>query len=195
MTSCQGDGTTLQMKILSVFFWISVISFGALAQTSLQGYVVRSSSDSYFFTDSISHRTFAITPAKLEVSETLSKLSTFDSIQGRGQFGPRNTVILEAIDFVSLRRLLGTWKAPGVTVKFVDYSRVNFQLNGDRQSSEFSYVLSPVDGNFWKIFFTDRASVALGSINVENDMAKLEINDSQTGEITQRFNLKKIESN
>jgi hypothetical protein len=58
--------------------------------------------------------------------------------------------------------------------------------------SEYNYALAPADGDSWRIFFTDQSSVALGSLTVENSKAQIEVYDSATGEVIQRYNLEKL---
>lgn len=185
-------GERLVMKLASFSLFTLLMILGLSSQAaSLQG-LVFISGNQYFFSDADTHTSYLLKPTNKEAQEALGKLKSLDTFSGRGIFGPGNTVYLESVDFVSLRRLLGVWRDPSVVVNFVDYSRVNFYIKGDRHTDEYSYAVAPAEGDNWRIFFSDQASVVLGSLTINRLKAQIELYDSNTGEVSKRFSLQKI---
>lgn len=179
------------MKFLVTLFTISILIFCAHSQAlNLKGYVyVDEAGYSFIHTETLVAS--PIQPASSLIAHDLSKLKSFDSLVGSGYFTDNNRLVLESIDFVALRRLLGLWKANSAVVNFVDYTRVNFRL--PNALTQYNYAMTPAPGNSWRIFFTDSSSVVLGAVAIEERTAKIEIYDPHTGEVSQRLELQKVQ--
>ncbi len=156
---------------------------------SVNGYIVVSD-DARFLVDRETARTYRLEANNPNVENSLSQLTTFDGIRGQTSNKNSETLILETIDFVSLRRLLGNWQDQSAQVTFEDYTRVQFNINGNNR--QFMYALSPGQNNAWRIYLTDQASVVLGTLNVEQMRAVLEFYDPKTGQTAQRLELSKV---
>lgn len=182
------------MKKWLLYFSSFLFLFTLKAQAiSLQGYVFRVDGE-YYFSDRSTSKSYRVVPANSESQAALSRLNSYDTLIGHGSYGPRNTVYIDSIDFVSLRRLIGIWKDSSVFVNFVDYSRVLFEVKSDnRLLSQYHYAIAPAEGDNWRIFFTDQSSVVLGSLTVQNHKAQIEVYDPKNGEVSQRYDLKKID--
>lgn len=164
-------------------------AFSAWADT-LHGYVFVSNNN-YYLSDSDTHRSYLLTPSNALAQEALSKLKSFDTMTATGSFETGQTFIVDSVDFVALRRLIGIWRAPQTVVNFMDYSRVNFHVSAGH-NSEYQYALSPGPGDSWRIFFTDTSSVVLGNILIDQGHAEIEVFDPKTGEVAQKFELEKL---
>jgi hypothetical protein len=168
-----------------LFFW-GVVSAQA---NTLQGFIFVSNNNHYI-TDSLTHKSYLVSPSNNVAAEGLSKLKSFDTMTGTGMIEGQ-VFILDSVDFVALRRLIGIWRAPQTVVNFMDYSRVNFRVPAG-QNSQYQYALSPGPGDTWRIFLTDKSSVVLGTLLIDNSHAQIEVFHPKTGEVSQKFELEKL---
>lgn len=176
--------------MMKIYLFAASLIFALGAQAlSINGYVVVSSGQ-HLLIDRETSRTFRIQPSNPDVQKSLSQLATFDGLRGQVSNISSDTLILEAIDFVSLRRLLGSWRTDKTSVRFVNYSRVRFDMDGNAR--EFTYALSPGQYNGWRIYLTDQSSVVLGTVNVDGVNAILEFYDPRTGQTAQHLQLSKV---
>lgn len=172
-----------------LFISVLVLSSEALA-LNVRGFVYLDQ-QGYAFIESVSLRAFPVRPMNAEVAKDLRKLSSYDSLIGSGEFSKSGELQLESIDFVALLRLLGVWKSSEAIVNFRDYSRVSIRV--PEAKADYTYTMAPAEGNSWRIFFTDKSSVVLGAVSVQNNSAKMEIYDSKTGEVSQSLQLQKVQ--
>ena len=177
--------------MMKIYLFAASLIFALSAQAlSINGYVIVSGSE-HLLIDRETSRTFKIRPSNPDVQKSLSQLATFDCLRGQVSTISSDTLILEVIDFVSLRRLIGDWQADSTTnVRFVNYSRVTFDMDGNAR--EFTYALSPGQYNGWRIYLTDQSSVVLGTVNVDGANAVLEFYDPRTGQTAQHLQLSKV---
>lgn len=161
----------------------------------VSGYVIVEN-ENHFFVDGFSPNTYEVMPSNPSVKGILDKLNSFDRIRGQANTTSDATLVLETIDFVTLRKVLGPWidETKKVAVNFRDYKSLEFSRHG--KVSVFTYTLSPGSGNSWKIFMSDPSKVTLGNLIVRDFPDKeselnLEILDSGTGAITETLYLKR----
>ncbi len=181
--------------LLISFFPATLISVALIFLASshaealnINGYVVVDNGQ-YMIIERETARTYKIQPSNPDVKKSLFQLATFDGIRGQISNKTEDTLILETIDFVSLRRLLGDWTDETARVSFVDFARVSFDMSGNAR--HFYYALSPSQNNTYKIYLTDQSSVVLGSLNIDGFRTILEFYDSTTGQVAQRLELSK----
>jgi hypothetical protein len=178
-------------KFLSIFLFsliFSVLSTPALA-LNINAYVVVDQGE-HLLIDRDTSMSYRIHPSNAGVQKSLFKLKTFDSLRGQVLSKENEVLDLQAIDFVSLRRLLGEWRAGTTQVTFMNDSRL--QIVTKDRSTLFSYALSPGSKDAWRLYMTDHASVVLGELKVKDSQIHLEFYDSQTGEVTQMWDLSKV---
>jgi len=167
---------------------LTIFTSAALA-LSINGYIVVDKGQ-YLLIERETSRTYRVQASNPDVRKSLVQLATFDALRGQVSNKGSETLMLETIDFVSLRRLLGDWTDQTARVSFVDFSRVSFDMEGN--SRQFVYALSPGQANTWRIYLTDQSSVVLGTLNIDGLRAVLEFYDPQTGETAQRLQLSKV---
>jgi hypothetical protein len=155
---------------------------------NISGYIIVDDGQ-YMIVERETSRTYKILPSNPDVRKSLLQLTTFDAIRGQISNKTSETLVLETIDFVSLRRLLGDWTDETARVSFVDFARVSFDMSGNAR--HFYYALSPSQNNTYRIYLTDQSSVVLGSLNIEGFRTILEFYDSATGRVAQRLELSK----
>lgn len=179
------------MKTRWFFPFLAVLlgSLGSFAM-DLQGSVFIINNQ-YYFRDASTQKPYLLQTDSHETQIALSKLKNEDLLLGTGTLLPNSTVLLESIDFVQLRRLIGIWKGPSALINFVDFNQVHFRQTAGSEI-KYTYTLAPSDGDNWKIFFSDESSVVLGSVSVQNLKANLELYDSKTGNVYQRYELQKL---
>jgi hypothetical protein len=180
------------MRYFYVFILpLAILWANSAFATSFRGYVFLAAGN-YYFSDEVSLKSFLIEPADETVRADLLKLKSFDTLIGTASLSSKQTMILESIDFVALRRLVGVWRGSQSLVNFSDLSRVSIYFHPTDESSSYRYALAPADGNSWRIFFSDQSSVVLGDLEVQESEANIQLYDSQTGELTRTLYLKKI---
>ena len=183
------------MKWFSIFA-VSILFFLGLAgsksaaseRVALDGYV-RITDGKIFFVDSESLQSFKLKAFTASADAVLIQLKNFDHLTGVAT-RVDDTLLLESVEFVGLRRLLGYWQSPKVAVVFQNFVDVEFKLPYSK--SDYKYAISPSGGNSWKVFFSDQSSVILGTLSVSETKASIELYDPETGETSQYIDLKKV---
>jgi hypothetical protein len=157
-----------------------------------------------------------------ELMADLEKLSTGDLLVGTGELhADKQVVVLQSIDMVGLRRLLGTWRTVHSEVfEFKDFNRLHVYPSDFRKTmtlkslskdflerpaipdsffthlQKLNYTLAP-DSNSqsrWSIFMADHQSVRIGSLMIHPTMVKLTVYDPDTGRIASEFDLARVTS-
>ncbi len=180
----------LIITLLSALIFLSLSSGQAIAQNSviISGYV-RIEGKNLFFVDAQTFKTFKLKAYTERAKQTLSQLKNLDGISGTGSV-IGDSVLLDSIEFVGLRRLIGYWQTSNTVVNFLDFSHVNFQLSS--LTSTYKYAVSPFSDGSWRVFFSDKQSVVLGSLTVSENSASIDLFDPETGETTKHLELKKV---
>lgn len=179
----------------------SLLSFSAHAE-NISGYVTVGE-NGYSFINSSTQKSYELKPANQSTSEDLKKLSNFDSLTGKAsilRINSKDVMLLESVDFVGLRRLLGLWKSKGTVLEFVDYNEVSFYFPNNRKKNfkmptkknRYRYSVSPTTTDSWRVFFADDDSVVLGSLNIQGSKAVIELYDTETGQTTETYSLEKV---
>lgn len=170
---------------------LSSQSLATSQAVSLKGYVWITVTGQYTFIDLQTLRSFPVKAANKNVKDALLKLTDFDTITGIGSLNEKDEALtIEAIDFVSLRRLLGQWKGDKATVHFQTSSKVVFK--SDNQETLYHYAIAPSVDESWRLLLTDDSSVVLGRVTLRYQAAELELYNPQTGEIDKRLYLQKV---
>ncbi len=186
------------MRIISIIF-ISLVAFLSLCGTTavagdrvnILGFI-RMEEGNFTFVDGDSFQTYKLRAYTDSAQQALSKLKNKDGISGIATLMD-DTLLLESVEFVGLRRLLGCWQSSDkieTVVNFKDFSRVSFHL--PESNSELTYAIAPSAGDTWRVFFSGKNSVVLGSLIVSDSKASIEFFDPDDGEITRVLNLQKV---
>ena len=144
-----------------------------------------------------SNQTYPVRVTKVETQDSLKKLKNLDFIQGQGEI-MNNEVLLDSIDFVGLKQLLGLWASnTNSFLDFKDFSKVvsyqsqsTFDIQMPRTSLRYS--IAPSSGTDWKIFFTDSSAVLLASLVLVDQKATLKFYDLSSGNITKTVELTRV---
>lgn len=143
----------------------------------------------HWLIDKDSSEPLELKPSTMAVQETLDKLNTFDRLRGQANVSSDSSLVLETIDFVTLRKLIGTWvdSSNKVQITFIDHS--NLSIKKETQDDTYTYSLSPGNAQSWRMFLGDGTKVLLGSLLLDEDKIKFEILDSATGQVMESHNL------
>lgn len=133
----------------------------------------------------------------------LLKLKPGDVVIGNASVDWTNQrATLHALDTVGLKDVIGLWRtAKSHLFEFRDFQNLNFYVLTDSPSStwhstaparRFQYTLAPDLGKpTWSIFMADRISVQIGSLRIQQNRMILTIYNNDTGEVAERFELKR----
>ena len=131
----------------------------------------------------------------------LQKLQPGDYLSGTGILDTEKaTLVLDSIETVGLRSLLGRWQsADGQVFEFQDFDSLyhyasRFMTASTRSNGrELSYSLAPDSAvNRWSIFLTDHTTVLIGSVEFAGRSIELILMNPQNGQIVERLELKPI---
>jgi hypothetical protein len=165
---------------MTLSFLFLLISFHAKA-ASINGSIERDSSKELKIRllDSM-NSSFLVHTFEKSVESILNKLDSGDVFQGSGYIqelpNGQQVLLLESIDFVGIRNLLGTWVSNSTLVDFQNFNTVRFQIQSDSGAtwSEFTYSLGPSESSGWMIFLRGPYSVSLGSIDIKKGSVTIE---------------------
>lgn len=166
------------------------------SSTVIEGFLSKDASG-YVLLESETQKSFRLRAANSETQKNLDKLNNFDFISGLGEFISEDIVLLDSVELVGLRKLLGLWRATDGLINFLDYSSLSIfiEQQSDITRYNFNYAVTPSTGEQWKIFLTDSKSVILGSLSFKRSKLHLEMYDPKTGNIAAKFTLTKVQRN
>lgn len=146
---------------------------------------------------------FKVIPAGTDVQDNLRKLSHGDLVTGSATIDfDKKEIVLEAIDYVGIKRLLGTWYSPEGLYEVTSFDRLNFYPYAQLDSAgrvknktstphEFKYSVSPSEGREWVLFLSDKQSTIFATIQITRNRARLKLYDSETGGVSKSLVLVK----
>lgn len=120
-----------------------------------------------------------VRPVYQAVMPQLQKLRVGDLIQGRGfvtspQSPQLPVLMLESIDFVGLRDLLGQWfSKEHMVVDFINFNQLKIYRSNQEQL--YDYSIAPASEKGWMIFLQDPTSTSLGGLKMEAGNAVIEV--------------------
>ena len=157
----------------------------SLANESISGFFIVAGQNNYKI---ILEKNTVLTlrPGNTEVAAQLKNLKNSDIIRGVGTFINNDTLILDSIDFVGLKRLIGTWRSAKTILDFKNFDDVTFyQLSTALAKSirtDYKYVVSPGGNSNWQMFFLDENDVTIANLVLpEGNRAQLTFYDPETG--------------
>ncbi|MNT28042.1 hypothetical protein D3C72_1637010 [compost metagenome] len=134
----------------------------------------------------------------------MKKLSSGDLINGTGIVQYKsNKLVLETIDYVGLRRMLGKWISNDGLLQVKNFSEMKFYPHNSPSSPTpsglvlsdvpitFRYSLTPADGKAWVMFLSDSSKTVFTTIQINGANATLKTFDSETGAVAKTLRLTK----
>lgn len=153
------------------------------SQSTVRGVLEVTSSAQYILhTGGLNSESYEIRPVFHPVVAQLEKLKSGDLLEGIGHIrqrqGEKPIVMLESIDFVGLRKLLGTWMAQSLAlINFTNFHQLVVLIPSLKglEKLNFTYTVGPSEKDGWMIFFHDENHVILGSLRIGGENAKIEL--------------------
>lgn len=152
-------------------------------------------------------RPYPLQATSAALNSDLRRLSTGDLIIGTGVIervapgavnGMRHgRVILNAIDTVGLKQILGHWRTPKWQVfEFRDFHHLNLYRAPSASTRsiaphQMTYTLAPAGGdpNLWSIFMADKKGIHIGSLAIGEKSLRLTLFDPESGQVKEELEL------
>jgi hypothetical protein len=174
------------LYLFSIFFF----SFPALAG-NFSGYISVNKGH-IFATEDGSSKKFELIAYNEDAAIGLKKLKDRDFISGVGTKSD-TSILVESIDFVGLRQLLGLWVSNNAWLNFRDFNSVNvyWQDQNTTQKVVYDYSIAPDPARNWKIFFASSNEVVIADLDLSAATAKINYYDNN-GIIVKTIELTKL---
>lgn len=187
-----------------IFVLTLILSSGALAAESVIGLLEKEANEYYLRLVKDQPR-FKIVTTSADAQESLKKLSSGDFVTGTGEIKAETLEIsLESIDYVGIKKLIGTWHSQDGMFEITSFDHMNFypyvynpkkatkqfRINISK-AQEYKYSMTPTQGREWVLFLSDTKSTTFATIQINQGSARLKMYDSETGDITKSLRLTK----
>lgn len=188
------------MRFMKVFFSILAISLCAIADDlvsvsvapvsvnlvpnsnalNFEGSLQRIENTIYLITG---QNRFQMVTTSQDATDTIGKLADGDQISGSGHM-EQNQIVIDTINFVGLRHLIGVWQNATTRIIFRDFSSVEVIDIRTQAVNRYTYSLSPHLGqNDWKFFMSDSQRVILNSLLESPGKITITVFDDSSGAI------------
>ncbi len=188
------------------FVLITLFSWATFASTETIVGSLQKEANKYFMKLSEGDQSFTLVPSSQDALENLSKLSPGDLVTGTGVIDTEKMqILLSTVDYVGIKRFLGTWHSAEGLFEITSFERMNFypyvietrQQHADKpvvsitEPQLYKYSMTPSQGREWVMFMSDTKSTIFTTIQINGDSAKIKFYDSETGKMTKSLRLTK----
>lgn len=185
------------LTILTLFFQLSS-SFALAEEVKFQGFIRKQGSETLLIPDTQGPQ-LILYSSEPQMRSTIEKLSDGDFATGVATSLVGTRLVVDSIDFVGLKKILGMWKASKTIFSFKSFNLLSVLDVKDadpffKNWQDFRYSVSPSEGQSWKVFIANKNSVALGTLEINPSFVILTIYDSHSGQVTNRFRLEKLQN-
>ncbi|WP_155722564.1 hypothetical protein ACLWBD_08180 [Bdellovibrio sp. HCB117] len=176
----------------------------ALAVQPIEGTVYRDSKGVYLSAYSDDNcKLYTIETKSEDAALSVRKLSNGDTVTASGLIDSKSCMaIIESVDYVGLKKLLGYWYSQEGIITVRDYNSLSFypiNMNDFQNGKDFTqidpityrYSVTPSDGKEWVLFLSDSTSTVFATILFNKNNATMRIYDSENGEIIKVLRLSK----
>lgn len=181
------------LTFIFVSVWIKVV----FAQQVFSGYVVKRPGTPVQLAVGEMVKTVPVAAENPPMANVLSRLENLDFVRCSGHL-EASRAFVNSIDFVGLRRILGSWKAGNLLFQFYSFSDLSIfsvTSNPNLPHGNYKYAITPANTpQDWRIFFTDEKQVLVGSLNFSPGAtsAMIQLYDSSSGRVVQKIHLLKV---
>lgn len=184
------------MKFFLFTLSLLIVAFGAWARTPVSGFLA--TQDSQFFLRTDENEIFLIeTTSSPSVLSLLVRLSPGDYLLGQGEIQPgTQSLRMTSVDYVGLKKLLGSWTSQRGTFHFKNFTDATFQTvrRNKPVRADLRYSTAPTQNNSWVVFFSEKETTLLSTIFFDGPEIDMNIYQPETGELVQTLRLKRRES-
>jgi hypothetical protein len=145
----------------------------------------------------VNNHVYDIRPAHPDVLVQLQNLQSFDVIKGTGVFINRDVLLLQTVDFVGIKKLLGGWQGSDGYYNFSSFEDLTLYNFSSHlmlsKKTHMKYALTPSDDSQWKIFITNSKDVVLANLDfLTHEKILLNFYNPGTGELLKKIVLIKV---
>lgn len=139
--------------------------------------------------DKTSQKYFPLKSLTLETQNILKKLMPGDFIAGTGSI-INSEIVLDTIDFVGFKSLIGEWQSNNFRLRFIDFSiaqgSLPFEIFNQLQS-DLKYSITPSENTVatgtWKIFLSSQNKVQIASLEFSDQILTLKFFNPDNGQL------------
>ena len=191
---------------MRIFYFVLILFTGslALAARPVVGTLQRDDKGLSLITDTGCQK-YRISTKSEDAEFNLYKLQSGDYITATGLLDENTCeAVIESIDFVGLKKLLGYWHSSAGLFSIPSFSYLTFYPNDKTDISNeapeifdpvspvnFKYSVTPSEGKDWVVFLSDKNSTVFATIRFSKTRATMKFYDSETGKITRTLYLSK----
>lgn len=180
------------IRILGILFCLLLPLF-SFARTPVSG-TLRIENAQYFLVTE-NNKKFVITQDSTQSAlSSLLRLSQGDYIYGQGTFtSAKASLRLTSVDYVGLKKLLGSWSSPTGIFYFKTFTDAAFYTYAKNRpvTANIRYSTAPSQDNSWVVFLSEKETTLLSTIVFEGSEIQMNIYQPDTGEIEQTLRLKR----
>lgn len=176
--------------VIAPFLSVLFLSYAVIA-AQIEGHLHRDSKglSIHLTTD---HKAYKLATFTTDVRDVVARLETYDFIRGQGEIRA-DQIVLETVDFIGLRSLLGNWSlAGGAYLTFHDFLKASYTVPDffypDLVES-YTYSLAPGEGQPWRILVSNGTWVSVGYLEILNNKLKIQVVDLKTGHLKKAMEL------
>lgn len=165
---------------------------------AFEGRVVIRDSQVYLTLNSAPSELYKIEGLSDQVNSQVKGLQDGDLLSATGELAEATkTAYVETVDFVGLKRILGRWKSQdGYRIYFKDFrsavveQKQPLPWNPEEQTTlDLVYAILPLKDENWSLFMTNRKSVRVGTLSIQNKTLSIQLVDQRTGKVTEDISL------
>lgn len=174
--------------------FISANAFGA----AFEGRVVMKDSQAYLALTSASADLWRIEGLSDQVTSQIKGLQDGDLLSATGELTKLNqTAYVETVDFVGLKRILGHWESEdGFQIFFKDFRTAVVEQKQplpwnpeEEKTLDLVYAILPLKEENWSLFLSNRKTVRVGTLSIQNRVLSIQLVDQRTGKVTEDISL------
>jgi hypothetical protein len=186
----------MKSMVTALLLVVSVIANAAIYEGD-----VHKSRNSIYITNKADNKKYLLVNSTAILDVHLNKLTSgdFASIEGVKNT-TQNTITVKSINYVGLRRLLGSWVGnEPYCYNFVNYNlftvtRKVGERCTDDLASEYTYLINP-DTQAWVVLISGEYNSYVGDVHLLNrESLEIDLYDSESGAILRQLSLRKYKS-
>ncbi|WP_413613398.1 hypothetical protein [Bdellovibrio sp. HCB-110] len=178
------------------------VSSVALSVQPISGTIERDSTGVYLRSGDRCPR-YVVNTKSEDASLSIRKLSSGDTVTASGLLDVETcTVVIESVDYVGLRKMLGYWYSQDGIITVRDFDSLSFypinlkdfQNGADYRTADpinYRYSVTPSEGKEWVVFLSDTTSTTFATIQFNKGNATMKIYDSETGDVKKVLRMSK----
>lgn len=138
------------------------------------------------------NKTYRLASLTTDVKDVVARLENYDFVRGQGEIR-NDQILLETIDFIGLRQLIGGWSLDGGSfLTFKDFLNATYSVPDfifSKEVEQYTYSLAPGESKSWRILVSNGQWVSVGYLDLKKDRLKIQFIDIKTGQLKKPIEL------